>query len=431
MIRSVPLRLAALRRHLPLGLSYIASSGSLVAASAAQLVTFAILARALGSSEFGRFVQLAALTNVAVHVCGIGASDCLLRRVSQNRAMYPAMLGHNLILTGATGVLLVALGLVAVPYWITISPDPATNLGATALFLVTNIVLVRLILLAELIFLGHSRFASANRAVVGYAVARTLTAIVACLVFSTASLAQWAAWQFAGNLLVVVAYAWWLRRLGRPRLAIVREEIRLGLYFCSQFVARSVRQNADLFMLGLVASIEVVGSYGVARRILDSSYLTIDALNRIAFPRFAKTSLDGIHATMPGARRLLPLALALGLATSAGLFVISGYLPLIFGRDYTSLTRFVGILAWLPLFIAASSVAMDVLGASSHQAERAVIVNATNLGGSLLIAWWSWWLPPNGTLAALYVIEACTVAAAWLILFRLVRRSATRKMQPA
>ncbi|MCE4222629.1 lipopolysaccharide biosynthesis protein [Methylobacterium sp. C25] len=415
-----------MRRHLPLGLSYIASSGSLVASSAAQLVTFAILARALGPHEFGLFVKLAAITNVAVHVCGIGASDCLLRRVSQDRAMYPAMLGHNLILIGLTGALLVALGLAVLPFWITISPDPVVNLSALALFLITNVVLVRLTLLTDLIFLGHSRYASANRAVVGYAVARTVTAILACLVFSTASLAQWTAWQFAGNLVVVAAYAWWLRGLGRPRLTVVREEIRLGLFFCSQFVARSVRQNADLFMLGLVASIEVVGSYGVARRILDSSYLTIDALNRIAFPSFAKTSLGGIHAAMPSALRLLPVALALGLATSIGLFVVSGYLPLIFGQDYTSLTRFVGILAWLPLFIAASSIAMDVLGASSHQGERAAIVNATNLGGSLLIVWFSWWLPPNGTFAALYIIEGCTVAAAWLILLRLVRRSAAR-----
>lgn len=428
MNRRLSERLTALRRHLPLGLSYIASSGSLVAASAAQLLTFAILARSLGPAEFGHLIEFTALTNVAVHICGVGASDCLLRRVSQNRAMYPAMLGHNAILIALTGSLLVGLGLAALPFWLKVSADPATNLGATALLLVTNIVLVRIILLAELIFLGHSRFASANRAVVGYALARTLTAVTACLVFSTASLAQWAVWQFAGNLVVVAAYGWWLRSLGRPRFVIVRNEIRLGLYFCSQFVARAIRQNADLFMLGLVSSIEVVGSYGVARRILDSSYLSIDALNRLAFPRFAKTSLEGIHTTMPGALRLLPIALALGTATSLGLFLVSGYLPLIFGQDYTSLSRFVRILAWIPLLIAASSVAMDVLGASSHQGERAAIVNATNLGGALLIVWWSWWFPPNGTLAALYVIEACTIAAAWLILLRLVRRSAARAM---
>ncbi|GEP00417.1 lipopolysaccharide biosynthesis protein [Methylobacterium haplocladii] len=426
MNRRLTERLTALRRHLPLGLSYIASSGSLVAASAAQLVTFAILARALGPAEFGRLIEFTALTNVAVHICGIGASDCLLRRVSQNRAMYPAMLGHNIILIALTGSALVGLGLATLPFWLVVSSDPAINLGATALLLVTNVVLVRMILLAELIFLGHSRFASANRAVVGYALARTLTAVTACLVFSTASLAEWAAWQFTGNFVVVAAYGWWLRGLGRPRFVIVRDEIRLGLYFCSQFVARSIRQNADLFMLGLVASVEVIGSYGVARRILDSSYLSIDALNRLAFPRFAKTSLEGIHTTMQGALRLLPIALALGAATSLGLFLVSGYLPLIFGQDYTSLSRFVRILAWIPILIAASSVAMDVLGASSHQGERAAIVNATNLGGALLIVWWSWWFPPNGTLAALYVIEACTIAAAWLILLRLVRRSAAR-----
>ncbi len=40
----------------PMIVSYLLSSGSLAAASLAQLVTFAILARALGPAEFGLFV---------------------------------------------------------------------------------------------------------------------------------------------------------------------------------------------------------------------------------------------------------------------------------------------------------------------------------------------------------------------------------------
>jgi hypothetical protein len=75
--------------------SYLLSSGSLAAASLAQLVTFAILARALGPAEFGLFVQISAVTAIAVQICGLGASDCLLRRVAREPASYPDLLGHN------------------------------------------------------------------------------------------------------------------------------------------------------------------------------------------------------------------------------------------------------------------------------------------------------------------------------------------------
>ena len=72
---------ARIRRYIPSLLSYMASSGSLIMASAAQLVTFAILARFLGAAEFGMFITIMAITSIAVHVCGVGGAECLLRRV--------------------------------------------------------------------------------------------------------------------------------------------------------------------------------------------------------------------------------------------------------------------------------------------------------------------------------------------------------------
>src|ERR1700712_2875429 len=91
----------------PMIVSYLLSSGSLATASLAQLATFAILARALGPAEVGLFVQISAVTAIAVQICGLGASDCLLRRVSREPESYPGLLGHNLVLIGLTGIVLV------------------------------------------------------------------------------------------------------------------------------------------------------------------------------------------------------------------------------------------------------------------------------------------------------------------------------------
>ena len=81
------------RSLLSLALSYAASGGSLIIGSLAQLVTFAILARWLGVDEFSLFVAVTAIASIAVHLCGVGAMECLVRRVAQDRSMYPVDVG--------------------------------------------------------------------------------------------------------------------------------------------------------------------------------------------------------------------------------------------------------------------------------------------------------------------------------------------------
>ncbi|WP_044540425.1 lipopolysaccharide biosynthesis protein [Bradyrhizobium sp. LTSP885] len=399
--------------------SYLLSSGSLASASLAQLVTFAILARALGPAEFGLFVQITAVTAIAVQICGLGASDCLLRRVSREPGSYPSLLGHNLLLIGFTGLLIVFGGVTAMSSW----PHIDTDVSTIAMLFVGNVVLVRVILLVETVFLSLGEVRSANRSVVGFALMRMATAAIACIVFGASSLSEWAIWQFCGHLLYTLVAAAWLRPLGRPRFVILREELRLGILFSSQFVVRAVRSNVDLFVIGMLAPVETVGSYGVARRIMDSSYLSIDAFNRLVYPRFARASRDGLYLALPAAKRSLGAALALGIATFLVLFVLAPYLPLLFGRDYHDLTFFVRCLSGTIVLVGAWAVAVDLLGASGRQGARALILNSTNILGSGLIAAATWFAAPIGTFVALYVIEGSVVISAWLVLLELSRRS--------
>lgn len=407
----------------PMIFSYLLSSGSLAAASLAQLATFAILARALGPAEFGLFVQVSAITAIAVQICGLGASDCLLRRVSRERASYPELLGHNLVLIALTGAVLVAVGVVVMSWWAPVYSQTDIDAGTIALLFFTNVVLVRLIVLVETVFLSLGQYRSANRSVVGFALARTATATLACIIFGTSSLSGWAIWQAVGHLIYALVGALWLRPLGRPRLTILRDELRPGALFSSQFVVRAIRANVDLFVIGMFAPIQTVGSYGVARRIMDSSYLSIDAFNRLIYPRFARASRDGLHFAIPAAKHALVAALALGIATFLTLFVLAPYLPLLFGRDYHDLAFFVRALSGTIVLVAVWSVAIDLLGASGRQGARALILNGTNIIGSGLIAAATWVAAPVGTFVALYVIEASVVIAAWLVLFWLSHRS--------
>ncbi|MEI5664935.1 lipopolysaccharide biosynthesis protein [Bosea sp. CCNWLW174] len=419
-----------IRSHRPTLVGYVLSGGSLASAALSQLVTFAILARALGPAEFGLFVQISAVTAIAVQICGLGASDCLLRRVSRDPASYPGLLGHNLLLIGLSGAALVAGGVAGMSSWARLGSGPSVDMPTLALLFLGNVVLVRLILLVETVFLGLGQIQAANRAVIGFAAARMVTAALACLLFKVSSLSDWALWQCGGNLLYALVGAIWLSPLGRPRLAILREELRAGLLFASQFAARAIRSNVDLLIIGLFTPIETVGSYGVARRIMDASYLAIDALNRLLYPRLARESRDGLHLALPTARRALLAALALGVTTALTLFVLAPWLPALFGRDYRDLPFFLRCLCGTIILVGAWAAAVDLLGASGRQDARAWILNSANLAGSVVIAVATWLAAPIGTFVALYVIEVAIVIAAWLVLLRLARKNRLQAAGP-
>lgn len=414
--------LSSRRTFLPVLLSYAASGGSLIVGSAAQLLTFAILARFLGVHEFSLFVAITAISNIAVHLCGLGAMECLVRRVARDRAMYPVMLGHNLILTAVSGAVLVALGVALLPLFFTLSADPVTNVAVITLMLVTNILLVRLIVLAEQIQIAHSDFARANLVVVGFALARTLAAALACIGFGVATVADWAVWQLACHVVVALACWRFLAWRGRPVWRLVRDELPLGLYFSVPFILRAVRQNVDLLVLSLVATAEIVASYSVARRMLESSYLAVEAMNRIVYPTSARATAAGMQDALPRIRRLALAATGISLAAAVAVFVLAPVLPWLFGRDYVSLVGFARILCWLVVPLAMWAVALEALGAAGHQAQRALVMGLGSLIGAAIAAAATWYAPPTGTFVSFYVIEFAMVIAAWTVLLKVVER---------
>nr|WP_306928236.1 lipopolysaccharide biosynthesis protein [Agrobacterium larrymoorei] len=404
-------------------MSYSASSASLLIANAAQLITFAILARTFGAEEFGRYVSLIAVTNIAVHLCGMGASESLVRRVPQDPSCFPRIFGHSIILSGISGAVLIVMGMIVLPHFMRFGETSGENLWITFQLLLTNIVLVRLIMLGETIFLAHRRNGAANASIMGFALIRTLTAALACIAFKVDTVESWATWQMVSFILTLALYGFLAFRIARPDYRLDRPEIRLGVLFATPFIFRAFRQNVDLLVLGLVAGPEMVGSYGVARRITDSSYMAVDALNRLVYPHLAVASVNGIHHAFKLTMRILAIAIGLGLAAALVIFFAASFMPLIFGTEYVSLPTFVRVLAPLILLIAIWSIAVDLLGAAGEHAARAWVLNLANGIGALIIGVAAWVWPPYGIFISAYIIEFSIVIASWLVVRAYVARS--------
>jgi len=173
--------------------------------------------------------------------------------------------------------------------------------------------------------------------------------------------------------------------------------------------------------LSLVATAEVMSSYSVARRMLESSYLSVEALNRLIYPGSAKATATGLHHAFERVRKVLIAATSISIAAAIAVFVLAPVLPYLFGKDYVSLVSFARILCWVVVPLAMWTVAMEALGASGHHPARASVMGLGSVLGAALTAWATWYAPPTGTFVSFYVIEIAMVIVSWTVFLRFVR----------
>ncbi len=410
------------KQKLPLALSYFGSTASLVVSSGAQLLTFAILARHLGVEQFGLLITITAATSLGVQLCGLGASETMVRRVANDPGIYRAALGHNLIMIGVSGSILILIFAATIPRFISVSPDSFTNFVAILCIIFTNVVLVRWILLTEQVFIARFEYDKANLANVGFALARTLNAVVACYVFGVHELSDWAPWHLGGHVVVALICVKVLSRFGAPEWRLLKNETRLGIYFCTTYFFQAVRQNVDLLVLGLVATPEIVGSFSVARRILDTSVLTVTGLHRLTYPKLAVASAAGFANTLALAKKLLPLVIAISSLTSIAIFLGAPILPLLFGKDFSATIGYARAICWVGILMGVQEMAAEALGASGRHGTRAAIYNAGSIVGALLVAVLTYLFIINGTVFAYYAAETLTAVTFWTVMLSMSSR---------
>lgn len=417
---SAPIRFV--RRKGPVLWLYAGSTASLILGSAAQLVTFAILARGLGVEQFGLLMAVTAITNVAVQLCGVGGSETMVRCVARDATRYASALGHNLVLLAGSGALLVIVLVAALPNFFALSPDPSLNAVALTILIITNVVLVRWIVLVEQIFIARWEVMNANAVNVGFALARTAAAALGCGLYGVSTIVEWAFWHGACHVIVAFFCALSLRRFGPPRWTILREEVKLGAYFTTPFVFQALRQNADLLVLTALTTPQVVGAFSVARRVLDTSFLAVNALLRIAYPRLAVLAEAGMRQAISLGWKVLGAAVGIAAGTALALYTLAPLLAMLFGKDFAIIADYLRVMCWAVVLVAVSGVAAEILGASGRHAIRAAIYNGGSIAGAASVAGLTFALLVPGTFIALYLIEAVLAVVFWAVLIRLVRR---------
>jgi O-antigen/teichoic acid export membrane protein len=397
----------------PMVRRYLASSGTLLIGVITQFTLFVILARALRVEQFGTFVVISAVTSLAASFCGVGAADAMVRRSARDLGEYGKLLGHGLILIAASGLCLAIVSTAVLALLVTASPSFVGNLFALANFSLAGIVLFAFISFAERVFIGRQDFLRANIVSGGFAVIRLLAGAVAWLGFGLHGLGQWALWNLVAHLVAAVAFGAMLYPLGRPIWRVDRRELRLGFHFSSPFFLDALRQNVDRISLSFVVPAAILGSYGAAIRLVQTSQIVVSSLNRIVYPQFARRAHLGLSGAINPAIAYLVAVLAAVSATAVGLFVAAPWLPTILGADYTPVVGYLRTLCWVVIPLGAQTVPYDVLGALDRHSIRAAVYNGVSAVGILFTALAIYGFGITGAYVAIYVTQIAVVVALW------------------
>jgi len=395
---------------------YVSSTGTLTVGIAAQSVGFVVLARWLGSEQFGHLAMITSVTNLGAAWCGLGAGEAMRRRVGRDPAFYPAMLGHSLILLLVSGALLTLIVSAFMTQYVRVVADPIENLHVILLLVLSNMVFFAWVGLVEQILLAHREFTRANLLNSGYGIARAAGSLVACLAFHIDSLPAWAMWNFAVSVAVSLTCVAAIWPYGAPRWRVLREEIPLGVTLSISGSISALRQNIDLLALSTVATPHLVGAYGVARRIMSTAVITGASLDRLIYANLAIAGQAGPSATLRLAKKYVLYAIGLTGMTSVGVFVLSPLLPWLFGEDFRDTIWILRVLCWTLVLTAVQFIAFDALNAADRHRTRLAVGAVVGIAGAGLIVGLSSAFGITGTFLAVYVTELSMAVALWTAL---------------
>lgn len=359
---------------------------------ALQAVTWILVARSLGVSEYGRLAAVVALVAMTSPVVALGFEGIVARRASRDAGALEHALGQafcmNLIGGGLAVLILVAVCSSLLPRAL-----PAYVIATICL---SELVIARISGLIVLAFQITDRYAALFFCSITSQLLR-LGAALALTRIADADAGDW-----AGLTVLVTALgamlAFGVMRRCSIRLRPVATGLRAGLaeggFFALSGASRMACTQADKAILAHQTSDAVIGVYAAASRLADAALQPILALAQASYPRFFRAGATGVHSSRQLALRLLPFSFVYGALAGGALLVAAPVIGRWLGPGFDELGVIVLWLAPLPLLRGLQYQAGGALTGAGRQrlrakmqAAMAVFNVALNL---LLVPLYSW-----------------------------------------
>ena len=388
----------------------------------AQAFYFIVLARLLGTRQYGLLAGAAALVAVVSQYSTLGSGLLFLRYVSPDHSRFRIYWGNILMSVCLLGVLL-AVGLRLSGRWL-VGAESVPLLFPIA---IGDCLFGQLSSCAGQVFQTFEKMKfSAILTLLGN-VSRCLLAVGMLLVLGRASAWQWAIGSLAVSLVsTAVAFGIVTRFFGLPSFSpsLLLKRSGEGFVFAISGSTTAVYNDIDKVVLSHFGMNRANGIYSMAYRVVNIGTMPIMAIVSAAFPRFFREGVKGIAATVPMARQLLKRIALLGLGISAAMFLCAPIIPHLVGKSYAESVSALRWLCLIPFFRCFHLSAGDAIAGAGHQKFR-LVSQSIAAGGNLLlnlylVPRYSWW----GAAWASLATDGALGVMNWLALIYLSRRPA-------
>jgi O-antigen/teichoic acid export membrane protein len=387
-----------------------------------QALSFILLARLLGSREYGILIGAVAFVSLFSQYSGAGSGSVFLRYVSVHPEQAAVYSGNMLLSLAIFGTALVAAVTVAAHYVLS-----STSLTLVLVVAVSDCFLRQIATMTAQVFQAfeHMKITAFLTSLTNFA--RLVTVGAMLLVYHQGTSTQWA-WASAGvSALAALVSVVLVQRQVRGvsfSFPLLKKRAVEGFGFSFAASTNSIYNDVDKTMLSHYGMNVANGIYSTAYRVIDIATMPIWSIYTSALPRMFREGKVSIEKNSRTARKLLSSGIMAGLAASILCYFCAPLVPLLAGKSFAASISAIRWLCLLPVFRAFALSAGAGLTTSGNQTMRTcvqVIAAAFNFGINLyLIPRYSW----IGAAWSSLLTDAFMGIGNWMIYLLIRKRSA-------
>ncbi len=388
----------------------------------AQALYFIVLARLLGTRQYGLLAGAVALVAVVSQYSSLGSGLLFLRYVSPDHSRFREYWGNVLMSVCLLGVLL-AVGLRFAGRWLVGEASVPLLLPIA----ISDCLFQQLSACAGQVFQTFEKMKYSAALTLLSNIARCLLAVGMLLVLGKVSAWQWVLGSLAVSFLTAcIALGIVTRFFGLPSFSpsLLVKRSAEGFVFAISGSTTAVYNDIDKVVLSHYGMDRANGIYSMAYRVVNIGTMPIMSIVAAAFPSFFRAGVKGISATVPMARSLLKRTAVLGILISVGMFVCAPLIPHLVGKSYVESISALRWLCLIPFFRCFHLSAGDAIAGAGHQKFR-LVSQSIAAGGNLLlniylVPRYSW----HGAAWASLATDGALGVMNWIALILLSRRPA-------
>jgi O-antigen/teichoic acid export membrane protein len=364
-----------------------------------QSLYFILISRSLGATEYGAFSATIALIGIIMPFSNLGAGNLLIKNVSRNPERFRAYWGMACSAVLAGGFLSTII--VLSTFHLFVSSHITFN---TVLYLcVSELIVSRFVDISVQAYQAFNKIKQSMLYLLLISFSRFFACLFVLTFIENPTAEHWSLFFFLSGLLVgVISFLSVQKNLGHAIFSFkpFKGELTEGFMFSLSYASQTIYNDIDKAMLSNYSTLDAVGIYSAAYRIIDAVSTPVKAALFSAYSGFFKRGKQGINGSLRWALKIVPWCLFYGLLVVGGIWLISGYVPLLLGPSYNATTLALRWLAMIIIFKAVHYFGSDTLTGSGHQAIRSIIqlsVALINIGLNLIF------IPQYGWLGAAWV----------------------------